>query len=221
MHADGSVKIRLICGHPRLRWSRALHARPTFDILIHMLAYVFWHWKRVGVQVREYESRLRQFHEALTHSPPDGFTWSWSAALKTATWANDGNEAYEDWYLVTGSAALDPLNDAAITASRQIPHDDAAAVAAGGTAGLYRLRAGRAFRAPGVAHWFAKPKGWSYEKLLDELRPLMTGDVALWGRQMTLAPALEFCLHANETMNLPAGIDAQSIPLRSVFPEGA
>jgi hypothetical protein len=123
-----------------------------------MLAYVFWHWKRAGVQPREYESRLRRFHDALAKSPPDGFSWSWSAALSKAQWANDGSEAYEDWYAVTGSGALDPLNSAAITASLQIPHDDASAMAAGGTAGLYRLRAGRAFRAPGVAHWFAKPR---------------------------------------------------------------
>jgi hypothetical protein len=186
-----------------------------------MLAYVFWHWKRAGVQPREYENRLRQFHEALAKSPPVGFTSSWCAALNKAAWANGGNEAYEDWYVVAGSAALDPLNNAAITASRQAPHDDAASAAAGGTAGLYRLRAGRAFRSPTVAHWFAKPQGWSYDRLLDELRPFMVGDVALWGRQMTLGPAREFCLHAKETMTLPAGIDAQSIPLRSVFPEGA
>ena len=184
-----------------------------------MLAYVFWHWKRTGVQAREYEARLRRFHEALAQSPPDGFAWSWAAALNKASWANNGNEAYEDWYVVTGSAALDPLNGAAITASRQAPHDDAASAAAGGTAGLYRLRAGRAFRSPRVALWFAKPEGWSYKRLLDELRPIMVNDVALWGRQMTLGPAREFCLHTTETMTLPGGISAQSIPLRSVFPE--
>lgn len=188
---------------------------------MHMLAYVFWHWKRPDVQAREYETRLRQFHEALQLSPPDGFSWSWAAALNNAAWANDGQDAYEDWYVVTGSAALDPLNDAAITASRQAPHDDAASVAAGGTAGLYRLRAGRAFRSPSVAHWFAKPAGWSYQRLFEELHPFITGDVALWGRQMTLGPAREFCLHANETATLPDGIDALPIPLRGVFPEGA
>jgi len=184
-----------------------------------MLSYVFWHWKRAGVQTPDYEHRLRQFHTALVRSPSPGFKWSWSAALSKAPWANKGGDAYEDWYAVTDSAALDPLNDAAVSASRQLPHDEAASLAAGGTAGLYRLRLGRAFHSPLVALWFAKPDGWSYSQLFDELRPLMVGDVALWGRQMTLGPAEEFCLHANETVKLPGGIDARSIALRPVFPE--
>lgn len=187
-----------------------------------MLAYVFWHWKRTGVQPREYEDRLCEFHRALANSPPTGFTQSWSVAISKADWANNGDAAYEDWYTVTGSAALDPLNEAAISATRKRPHDEAASVAAGGTAGLYRLRAGSEVVAPRSTQWFDKPEGWSYERLFDELRPIISsGDIALWGRQMTLGPAREFCLHANEPIELPQGIDAQAMRLRAVFPQGA
>lgn len=186
-----------------------------------MLAYVFWHWKRVGVQRPDYEHRLRQFHQALADSPPEGFKSSWAAALSKAPWANAGGDAYEDWYVVENSAALDPLNEAAITASRKLPHDEAAVVAAGGTAGLYRLREGTVVPAPRHAMWFSKPDGWSYSRLYDELLPLMNRDRALWGRQMTLGPALEFCLHASDVVELPDGIKAHSMALRSVFPERA
>src|SRR5258705_370094 len=110
-----------------------------------MLAYVFWHWRREGVSPAAYEALQRRFHAALEAAPPDGFLASRSAAIAGAPWAAEGGEAYEDWYLIEGSAALDPLNAAAVSASRQVPHHTAAAVAPGGTAGLYllRLRAAR------------------------------------------------------------------------------
>src|SRR5262245_52886820 len=102
-----------------------------------LLAYVFWHWRRPTVTQSAYEAAQRRFHQALAAAPPEGFERSFSLALRGARWAAGGGEAYEDWYLVSGSAGLDPLNAAAISASRQAPHDAAAALAAGGTAGLY------------------------------------------------------------------------------------
>ena len=185
-----------------------------------MLAYVFYHWKRSDVAAVDYEQRLRDFHDALRLAPSAGFRSSWCASLTGAPWANNSGDSYEDWYLINGSIDLEPLNDAAISASRQVPHDQAAASAAGGTAGLYRLKAGAAIVAPLFASWFSKPNGWSYGQLLERLQPV-TDYAALWGRQMTLGPALEFCLHANALPQIPAGINALSIPLRSVFPECA
>src|ERR1043166_9053454 len=113
-----------------------------------MLAYVFWHWKQPAVAVAEYEDAQRGFHAALAAEPPPGFHRSVSVALSGAPWAGAGGAAYEDWYLLDGMAALEPLNQAAVTASRRGPHDSAAALAAGGTAGLYALRAGPATEAP-------------------------------------------------------------------------
>lgn len=187
-----------------------------------MLAYVFWHWKRAGVQSREYEDLLQHFHRALSKAPPPGFTSSWSAAIADANWANDGKDAYEDWYVVADSAALDPLNEAAISQSRKLPHDQAAQAASGGTAGLYRLRQGEVIASPQSAQWFSKPGDWTYERLYEELRTIISsGDVALWGRQMTLGPALEFCLQSRRPVGLPTELKAKAIALRSVFPESA
>ncbi|HEX6314564.1 MAG TPA: hypothetical protein VFZ73_06875 [Gemmatimonadaceae bacterium] len=185
-----------------------------------MLAYFFFHWKRPEVSAHDYEERLRDFHAALKAVPSDGFSESWSAALDGIPWANNGGDSYEDWYLVRNSADLDPLNDAAISASRKVPHDRAAAGTAGGSAGLYRNRAGAAIVNPRFTTWFSKPDGWSYAELYERLDSTLAGGAVLWQRQMALGPG-EFCLHSNVAAAMPGGIEAQPIALRSVFPERA
>jgi hypothetical protein len=195
-----------------------LESDPDFPI---MLAYVFYHWKRSEVDSVRYEGHLRDFHRALNEAPSTGFSSSWCVGVTGAPWAHAGGDSYEDWYLVRGSADLDPLNDAAISASRQAPHDKAASAAAGGTAGLYRLRTGTPLRAPRFAAWLGKPAAWSYGQLYERLQSVTGGPTALWVRQMTLGPALEFCLHSNSPIELPAGIAARSFETRAVFPQGA
>jgi hypothetical protein len=185
-----------------------------------MLAYVFYHWKRTEVSAADYEQHLRDFHAALKNAPSPGFSNSWCVSLSGAPWANAGGDSYEDWYLVRNSGDLDPLNDAAISASRQVPHDKAAAAAAGGTAGLYKLRSGSAIISPRFATWFSKPADWSYGQLYEKLSTLIDQPTALWVRQMTLGPALEFCLHSNSPVALPAGIASRSFETRGVFPQG-
>lgn len=184
-----------------------------------MLAYFFYHWKLPTVAESEYEKRLKDFHNALKAAPSDGFSTSWCFALAGPAWANTGGDSYEDWYLVRNSTDLDPLNDAAISASRKVPHDKAAAALAGGSAGLYRPRLGEVIGVPRFTTWFAKPEGWSYQQLFDRLGPSLETGGALWQRQMALGPG-EFCLHSNERISVPEGIDARVIPLRTVFPAG-
>jgi len=183
------------------------------------LAYVLWHWKRAEVPAADYEARQRAFHAALAASPPAGFLGSFSVGLSGAPWAAGGAEAYEDWYLVRDFAALGLLNEAAVTASRAAPHDAAAAVAGGGSAGLFRLRLGTELREPGHAHWFAKPAGEPYAGLLEEMEPLVAAaGGCLWMRQMTLGPATELCLHAPRRVELPARLQARTLPLRAAWP---
>jgi len=186
------------------------------------LAYVFWHWKRAEAGAGTYEQALRAFHQALVSAPSVGLISSSAAAIRGASWANDGLDAYEDWYVVGSSADLDPLNEAAISAARQAPHDAAAALAVGGTAGLYRLRLGTPVEDAAIATWFAKPDGWSYTRLFETLQPLVDGaGGALWGRQMTLGPAREFCLDSATPVALPPGIAALVIERRRVFRQDA
>lgn len=187
-----------------------------------MLAYVFWHWRRFGVQSADYESRLVTFHRALKDAPPAGFAGSACFAISNGPWANDGKDAYEDWYLLTDSGALDPLNEAAVSASRKVPHDAAASAVADGSAGLYRVHSGQPMTKPSIAYSFDKPDGWSYPKLYEALEPLTSRtDRVLWKRQMALGPAREFCLQTREPLTLPAAIAAQVIPMRAVYPDGA
>jgi hypothetical protein len=186
-----------------------------------MLAYVFWHWRRFDVSVAEYEARQRAFHEALGAAPPDGFHHSLTHGISGAPWAAAESDAYEDWYLVDDSAALDRLNAAAISASRSVPHDAAAAAAAGGTAGLYTLRQGAPPRAPRVAHWLSKPNGMRYDELFALLAPLTSGESAgasLWMRFMTLGPTTEFCLLSAEPLPLPPQLASRRFELRPVWP---
>jgi hypothetical protein len=184
-----------------------------------MLAYVFWHWRQSAVSPVEYERLQREFHRALAGEPPPGYSHSFSAALTGAPWANGGGESYEDWYIVGDFPDLGPLNDAAVTASRRRPHDAAATAAAGGAAGLYRLRLGRPARVPRHASWFAKPPGLSYDQLWQVVTPIVEGSPgALWMRQMVLGPATEFCLHTAAPVELPSGIAALTLELRTVWP---
>jgi hypothetical protein len=185
-----------------------------------MLAYVFWHWKQPAVDTQQYERWLRAFHTALAGDPPNGFIQSFACAIAGAPWAAQGLAAYEDWYLVRDSAALDALNDAAVSARRQAPHDIVAGAVAGGTAGLYRLRQGEPPDAPPrVATWLAKPDEMAYAEFFEILRPLTTDRHArLWGRQMVLGPTLEFCLHSVEPIQLPESFTGRVIELRVVWP---
>lgn len=179
-----------------------------------MLAYVFWHWPQPQVEASEYEERLREFQASLRAHPPRGFRDSAVFRLSNAPWLG-AELGYEEWYLVEGSVALDPLNDAAIAPVCRAAHDAAARLAAGGTAGLYRLRAGQpALDQVKLSRWFGKPAGMPYDDFYQLLAPV-TGQpsVALWGRQMVLGPTPEFCLHSPAQIELPANLRPEGIRL--------
>jgi hypothetical protein len=174
-----------------------------------MLAYVFWHRPHDGAAAAEYEARLRAFHEALAGAPPPGFHQSFTYRVSGAPWIPGGGPAYEDWYLLRDAAALDPLNQAAVSGSRHRPHDAVAARSQWGAAGLYLLRQGApAFAGVGRALWLSKPAGQSYETFYAGVRGqhAESGAWALWGRQMVLGPTPEFCLHqAGRLSSTPPG----------------
>jgi len=182
-----------------------------------MLAYVFWHWRQPFISQGDYEDRQRAFHAALAAAPSAGFLGSFSHGLSGAPWAAAGGDAYEDWYQVEDSASLDPLNAAAVTASRRAPHDAAATAAAGGTAGIYSLRLGAPLAQPAFGTWFAKPGGMRYEHLFAALAPAIDQGAVLWMRYMVLGPSPEFCLHSIMEPALPEGLEARVLPLTPVW----
>jgi len=183
-----------------------------------LLAYVFWHWPQPSAERGAYESAQQAFHRVLAGSPITGFLRSFSHAVAGAPWANQGGEAYEDWYLVRDAAALDPLEEAAISAGRKAPHDVAASLAAAGTAGLYQLKLGIAPTSPRSAQWFSKPAGVSYGQLFGAVEPALAPvGGSLWMRKMTLGPATEFCVLAREPAVLAPMFQMFAFQLRPVW----
>ena len=172
-----------------------------------MLAYVFWHWPQSHIDRDSYVNHLLDFHNVLAANKPNGFHESVVFRIRGASWLNTADEAYEEWYLLDGSAAMDPLNDGAVSGVCEEPHNKVAREAADGTGGLYRLRAGHG-RLSEARHalWLSKPVGVSYKDFYSALDPLTSKPgVALWGRQMTLGPTTEFCIHSTNPIELPAG----------------
>lgn len=185
-----------------------------------MLAYVFWHWPSPEADRASYERGLAAFHRVLREAKPPGFQRSAVYRARRLPWLRTEGPGYEDWYLVDGTAALDPLNDAAVSGARKGPHDEVARLSQVGAGGLYRLRAGVVDAAPaGFAVWLSKPRGTSYEALDARLRPWTErASVGLWRRQMVLGPTPEFCLRSPDRPDLPEDLAPLSVELEPVWP---
>ena len=184
-----------------------------------MLAYVFWHTRDARVDDREYVARLLDFHRALAARKPPGYLRSLVARVRGASWIAPDGDAFEEWYVLEGSTALDVINEAAVSGTCQAPHDAVARLAAAGTAGLYLLGRGAGDEAGmRYASWFGKPAGMKYAEMYARLEPVVAKTGAtLWGRQMVLGPTPEFCLRSKEMVALPAPFAATSIALEPVW----
>jgi hypothetical protein len=172
-----------------------------------MLAYFFTHWPLESSDSDEYEDALRAFMRSLAAHPPQGFQQCWALAVQQLPWANRGQMAYEDWYLVGDFAALGVLNEAAVNPPHGETHLAVARMAGGGKGGVYALARGACDPEQiGYATWFGKPANLTYAACLQQLAPItsQTG-VALWQRQMVLGPGPEFCLHSAQPLALPDG----------------
>jgi|SRR5581483_2544654 len=186
-----------------------------------MLAYVFWHWSAPNTIPSTYEDHLRAFHRALAQNPSQGFIGSAAFRIEGALWLPQMS-AYEDWYLVNDFGALGTLNEAAVSGARKNPHDDAARMSAGGTAGLYRPVLGEPeFPSARFAVWVAKPSNISYDQFFDDARLWLHGKSAvLWQRQMTLGPTSEFCLQSAERITVPQRFAPVAVELTLVTAAG-
>jgi hypothetical protein len=184
-----------------------------------MLAYVFWHWPQPGIEHATYIEHLSSFHQTLAANKPSGFQRSVVFSIQEAGWLNTNGEAYEEWYLLDDSAAMDKLNEGAVSGACEEPHNKVAKEAADGIGGLYRLRVGQEDLAQAkFAFWLSKPNGVSYHDFYAALQPVTSQPgVALWGRQMTLGPTKEFCLHSSTPIELPEGYTGNNIALKLIW----
>jgi hypothetical protein len=173
-----------------------------------LLAYVFFHRAGSGVETSVYEAALRGFHAALAGKPPAGFISSTTYRI--------GN-GYADWYLVDNSAALEPLNEAAVDRARHVPHDAVAHMSTDGAGKLLMLRSGSARTERGFEIRFSKPAGTTYPELYERLQPWTDRpDVSLWRRMMVLGPAPEFCLVGPSVNHLPADMTPEVLARETV-----
>lgn len=184
-----------------------------------MLAYVFWHWPQSSVDPGSYVDHLIAFHQTLAENRPSGFHHSVVFRIRGAGWLNINDEAYEEWYLLDDSAAMDRLNEAAVSGVCEEPHNRVAREAADGVAGLFRLRAGQENLSQAqCALWLSKPTGMPYKDFYVALEPLTAqAGVALWGRQMTLGPTTEFCIHSPNPIALPPGFSGLQPQITRVY----
>jgi hypothetical protein len=185
-----------------------------------MLAYVFWHWPQSTVDPNTYIDHLVDFHQTLASNKPPGFHRSVVLRIRGASWHKTNDEAYEEWYLLDDSAAMDPLNDAAVSGACEEPHNRVAREAADGIGGIYRLRAGQeGLSKARFVLWLSKPAGVSYKDFYTALEPLTSQPgVALWGRQMTLGPTTEFCIQSTNSIELPAGFSGLQPQITRIIP---
>ena len=169
-----------------------------------MIAYLFWHWPAEPLDAagtEDYEARQAAFHRALADAGAEGFVESHSYRVRGAAWLPSA-EAYEDWYLLDGSFALDPLNDAAVGTIAGPAHRRAT-LGAVGAGGLYRLHHGVPGAASGTVSWLAKERTRSY----DDFYALIPETVATWRRMNVLGPAPEFMVEGSP----PAGLEATAV----------
>src|SRR5215216_5815040 len=188
-----------------------------------MLAYVFWHWPQSTIDPDAYVNHLIDFHQTLAANKPTGFHHSVVFRIRGASWLSTNDEAYEEWYLLDDSAAMDRLNEAAVSGVCEEPHNKVAREAADGIGGLYRLRAGEEDLSEArYALWLSKPVGVSYTDFYATLQPVTAQKgVALWGRQMTLGPTTEFCIHSPLSIPLPQSYSGHSIGLDLIYPRSS
>ena len=148
-----------------------------------------------------------------------GFHYSAVFLVEGAPWITTDAEAYEEWYIVDGSAALDPLNEGATSGACQEPHSQVARCAAGGVSGLYQFRAGEPnLAATRFAVRVPKPFGMSYEQFYAAVQPATAEPgVSLWRRQMVLGPPPEFCLLSPTRQELPERFETLCTPLTPIW----
>jgi hypothetical protein len=184
-----------------------------------MLAYIFWHWPQSQVTAEEYKKRLADYHRTLQRVGSPGFLYSAAFEFEGAPWLASQGKAYTDWYLVEGSAALDPLNETAVGEACLETHNAIARYTENGTAGLYHLQTGELNQGQALYEvWFSKPPTLRYAELYRVLEPLTSqAGVNLWQRHMTLGPATEFCLSSTERQVLPEELSGLYLALNPVF----
>jgi hypothetical protein len=186
------------------------------------LGYVFWHWPRPGISLKEYERKLAAFQNSLKGPGTDGLIEALSFRVEALPWAELHRGSCEDWYVVRDFGALGALNEDAVADANGKAHDDVAKEASGSAGGLYKLRQGDlGLREARFATWIRKPARTTYQAFSERLSRLV-GDrrTDLWQRQLVLGPAPEFCLHSEGRLDFPRDFLPRTVRVHLVGAKG-
>jgi hypothetical protein len=138
-----------------------------------------------------------RFQTDLAGSKPPGFIGATSFQIEAVPWLSH-LPGYEDWYLLSGTWAMDPLNAFAISGHVQAPHDSVAAMMEQGHGGLYAHAGGESMLAPHYTiHWLTRPRGIQWQPTIEAVRGSCPHAQA-WRRQMVLGPAAEFAVEPRQ-----------------------
>jgi hypothetical protein len=177
-----------------------------------MLAYIFWHRPHADVDRTRYEEAILDFQAQLGRERPPGFIAAASFRIEAVPWL-DGKPGYEDWCLLEGSWAMDPLNSYAVTGLRQPSHDNVAALMEDGHGGIYTHVAGETSPAQqSTAYWLTRPRGIDWRAALDPVRAKHP-QANIWRRQMVLGRPAEFAVtvQGDTAIEVPSGWTAHSV----------
>jgi len=177
-----------------------------------MLAYVFWHRPYPQTDQKRYEESVVRFQSELARHPSPGFIAASSFRIEPVPWLSN-LAGYEDWCLLEGSWAMDPLNAFAIAKPVQPAHDAAAAQMADGAGGIYAHVAGEPpATAQSTTYWLTRPRGIQWQPPLDAIRA-QHPEASCWRRQMVLGPATEFAVMVpgDAEIEVPQGWQARRV----------
>ncbi|HET8608301.1 MAG TPA: hypothetical protein VFM11_01055 [Burkholderiales bacterium] len=183
-----------------------------------MLAYVFWHAAPENVNAAEYEKVLSDFARNLAAIDCPGFLGNASYAIGMTPWLHENG--YEDWNWLFDSAAIDRLNEMAVSGAMEKPHHAIAQMTKhGGFGGLFRLVAGEhiAFGDSKV-FWLSRPRGVQWRDAMPDIAGPAPSNVAVWRRQMVLGPSPEFAVIGppDFTLAVPSGWQALEVQRRRI-----
>jgi hypothetical protein len=157
-----------------------------------MLAYLFWHRPHSTTTEKQYEEALLRFQQHLGQQDPPGLRGSASFPVADLPWLGN-RSGYEDWCLLDGSWALDPLNSFAVAGPVVSAHDAAATQMEEGYGGLYALVWGEpALPERSTTVWLTRPRGiqWRLAALGRKLHAREMKPPAIIGRLMA-EPAIK------------------------------
>jgi hypothetical protein len=177
-----------------------------------MLAYIFWHRPFAHIEQGRYEGSILDFQAALARQKPPGFIAAASFRIEAVPWLDD-RPGYEDWCLLEGSWAMDPLNAFAVAGAVQAPHDNVAAQMEQGHGGIYADAGGEtAPPAQSSVYWLTRPRGIQWRPPLEAVRAKWP-QANVWRRQMVLGPAAEFgvSVPGDTEIAVPPGWQARRI----------